>query len=484
MKKIFAVLVVVGITFGICSCTEKKIDDLLVNSESSEKNSVQQKPINSENEKQIEDFSKSTAENDTDLGLKNIKIDSAQGDLTEKQKLIIRYFSGDYMFVNSIEALQRYNDIFQDALIESYVKVAKVISYEGNAFELLVYIVESSEEYYHGGYADVTRLMIIRGETQNGRFIVDDGLRIRGRFEGVQNVEVDGVSLYVPVIDIHEGNLLIDESYSFYPSRFTMKEVKEIAKCIFGENITISEPDPLVDEVDSTEPYYVCTLDNQSNAKFSKYYFHERLGLLEDANDSVSKPIEIEFAADFQHFFLIMYDRNVETLTLEYYDNNLNKIWKREFEDIVVPMLGSVATYDFTKNNVYLCANNTLYIINIETGEDSYESTFIGEKIDIRKFSDGILTISSAKSDAFVYTNIRGEIVWTIDAVCDISRISAVQEVDGKLVIKVINDDKQEYNPYTGELVGSYEYYYVIDMETGDMVYQGQVDSVQFHQYS
>ena len=132
-------------------------------------------------------------------------------------------------------------------------------------------------------------------------------------------------------------------------------------------------------------------------------------------------------------------------MTLEYYDNNLNKIWKREFEDIVVPMLGSVATYDFTKNNVYLCANNTLYIINIETGEDSYESTFIGEKIDIRKFSDGILTISSAKSDAFVYTNIRGEIVWTIDAVCDISRISAVQEVDGKLVIKVINDDKQEY---------------------------------------
>ena len=184
MKKIFAVLVVVGITFGICSCTEKKIDDSLVNSESSEKNSVQQKPINSENEKQIEDFSKSTAENDTDLGLKNIKIDSAQGDLTEKQKLIIRYFSGDYMFVNSIEALQRYNDIFQDALIESYVKVAKVISYEGNAFELLVYIVESSEEYYHGGYADVTRLMIIRGETQNGRFIVDDGLRIRGRFVG------------------------------------------------------------------------------------------------------------------------------------------------------------------------------------------------------------------------------------------------------------------------------------------------------------
>ena len=426
-------------------------------------------------EEKTESVKNSSAKNDTDLGLKNIKIDYTQGELSKVQKQIVEYFSGDYMFVNSIEALQRYNKIFNNALIECYVNVAQVMSYEGDNYELAVYMIENSNETNSKEYADESRCMIIRGSTEDSRVIKGDTLLIRGRYNGTIDIKAGGGDMVVPEIAVHSEYVLSeDDAYYYFPSRFTMQEVKGIAKSIFGEDITISEPNPKVDEVDSVLPYYVCTLDNQSNAKFSRYYFSEREGTIVDAKHGY----QIEFAADFKHFFLFMYDERRETLTLEYYDNKLKKIWKREFEET------TSASYDFTKNNVYLCANNELYIMNIENGKDVYASNYVGEKIDIRKFNDGILLVSAKKSDAFIYTGLDGKIIWKLDAEEDISYIGAIQEVDGKLVIKVVNNDNMDYDEYEGEMTGMNEYYYVINMKDGKLVHKGTVDSVLFHQYS
>lgn len=409
-------------------------------------------------------YQNSTAKNDTDLGLKNIKLDTAMGDLTDEQKAIIRYFSHDYMFINSIEALQRYNKIFDNARIECYVHVEKVIKYDGDDYELLVNMLETSGDAGLDSYEERT-YMIIKGTTKDSRFIQGDILVLEGKYLGVYTKEVDGKSITCPEIDVHYAYLLDDnDGHYFSPSRFTMKEVKSMAKCIFGEDITISLPDADVDPVDSVPPYYVCTLDNQSNAKFSRYYFFERDGYLLDATH---ENYEIEFSADYNHFFLFMYDWELETLTLEYYDNNLNKIWKREFEDT------TNATYDFTKNNVYLCANNSLYIINIETGEDTYERRYIGDKVAIRKFNNGILAISESKSDAFMFLDLEGNILWAQNADDDLY-VETVQQVDNNLVIKVTGGGFEERS----------DYYYVIDMEDGSIVYKGTVDVMEFHMYS
>ena len=75
------------------------------------------------------------------------------------------------------------------------------------------------------------------------------------------------------------------------------------------------------------------------------------------------------------------------------------------------------------------------------------------------------------------------QIAWKLDAEEDISYISAIQEVDGKLVIQVVNNENME-NEYEGELTGSNEYYYVVNMEDGTLIHKGTVDSVEFHQYS
>lgn len=315
--------------------------------------------------------------------------------------------------------------------------------------------------------------MLIKGKSSDSRFIQGDFLTLKARYEGIVTETVDGKSITAPTLSVHEGYLLADDGdtnyrTAFYPSRFDMLEVKNIAKTIFGDDITISEAD--VEE--SGDPAYVCTLDNQSNAKFSKYYFYERYGRLEDA---VHPEYKIEFSADFQHFFMFMYDNSVETLTLEYYDNSLNKIWKREFEST------TSASYDVTKNNIYLCANNEMYVININTGEDTFPSTYVGNKLDIRKFRNGVLAISEGKSDAFLFTDLQGNIKWKLDSDEAINYIDAVQEVDGKLVIKVCNNENADTSSYyeTGDS-GVNEYYYVIDMETGELLYSGSVDSIPF----
>ncbi len=410
---------------------------------------------------------------DTDLGLKNMKVDYTQGELTEEQKEILRYFSGDYMFVNSIEALQRYNKIFDGALVSCFVNVAKVVSYDDDSYELLVYILETEDDIFGDSFKTEDRYMLVKGKTSDSRFIQGDNLTLKARYEGIVTETVDGVSITAPMLDIHEGYVLVEDgdTYNyrtyFYPSRFEMLEVKNIAKTIFGEDITISE----ADVSESGDPAYVCTLDNQSNAKFSKYFFYERYGRLEDA---VHPEYQIEFSADFQHFFLFMYDYSVETLTLEYYDNSLNKIWKREFEAT------TSASYDVTKNNVYLCANNEMYVININTGEDTFPSTYIGNKLDIRKFNNGVLTISEGKSDAFLFTDLQGNIKWKLDSDEAITFIDAVQEVEGNLVIKVSNNEDAGSSSYLEGKTGVTDYYYVIDMETGDMIYSGNVESIAF----
>lgn len=429
-------------------------------------------------EEDIEDYSSSTAENDTDIGLRNIKFDTAQGNLTETEKLVAEYFNTDYLFVNSIEALQRYNKIFDNSLIQSYVYVEKVISYEGDDFVLLADMINNSEEFYFQDYMASERQMIIRGTSGEARFIVGDLLQINGRYIGVKSETVDGINLNVPFIDVHRAYLvdLDDEDAWWYvekPSRFSMLEVKEIAKCIFGEDITIRKDEPADYGVPSEEyygsdienysgPCYVCELDNQTNAKFSKYFLNERYGTLEDA---VHMNYELSFSGDFKHFYLFIYDEELETLTLEYYDNVFNKLWKREFEGTVG------ACYDVTKNNIYLSANNEFYIINAQTGEDTFESVYLGNKLDIRKFKEGILTISNQKSDAFMFMGLDGSLLWRADALTDIEEWSNIQtqQIDNHLLIAVNNFEEV--------------YYYVLDIKDGSMIYSGTVETKMFQQY-
>lgn len=214
------------------------------------------------------------------------------------------------------------------------------------------------------------------------------------------------------------------------------------------------------------ESVYVCILDNQSNAKFSRYYFTENMGRLDDYNGRT-----IEFSADFQHFFLFSYDPSMETLTVEYYDNTLNRLWKREFEE------ATSAIYDFTKNNAYILVNNELYIINIETGEDTFAPVYVGAKLDVRKLSDGILLIGEQKSDAIIKTDLDGRFIWKLNLPADVFGVDAVQITGDNLLI-------QYRETGSGVFGGGDTHYAVVDNETGELIQDAVIAFEYFHQYN
>ena len=421
----------------------------------------------------------STPENDTDIGLKNIKIDDTSIDLTEEQKMVLEYFDDDYLTVPSYEFLRRYPDVFDGAQLRIWGTVSKVLSINSGNIEMILWLDVGPVEYeyswdypeYEGNY------ILVNGKVGNISYMEGDTLLVYGRYGGIETVDVDGVSYTVPKVDMQSAYFdtspAPNDIFRYIP-KFDLPFVKQVAETIFGD-VEIREPIIgtditeeqywLWEEVCGQMPCYAVELENQSNAKFTKFFFYTDISSdvyggdrIQDAKDSMGVSNiyrAIEFAADFEHFFLFTYDHSLEMLTLEYYDSSLNKIWEREF------METTSANYDYTNQNIYLTANNELYIINLKTGEDTYAPAYVGEKLEVRKLSDGILLISSGKSDGVMKIGLDGTLIWKTNLQNDTYSVDGVQVINNRIVIS-------QYYWESSEDYGTH--YIVLDNATGEII--------------
>ena len=114
--------------FILCSCAQTNQQPISNNSSPVE-NSVaeESREMTSEEKQAQKDFANSTPENDTDTGLKSIKIDTAEMDLSDAQKKIIQYFDDDYLEVEEYEFLHRYPNLFTGVQVRVYGEVSKII---------------------------------------------------------------------------------------------------------------------------------------------------------------------------------------------------------------------------------------------------------------------------------------------------------------------------------------------------------------------
>ncbi len=467
-KKIIIIsLILVCMMCGIVGCSSES---------ASNDNTSIGGSINFEGKKES---SRSTPKNDTDAGLKVVKIDSAEGNLTEDQKAVIEYFDQDYLWVFDYESMRRYPQIFDGSQITVRGTVLKVISMDSEQYQIVMWMnVASLEaidwitEKEQGAY------LLLSGKTGEEWFMEGDVLEVYGHSNGIETLTIDGVSYTIPKIDVHRayqaqcdirGGII----YGSISSKFDLPFIKKVAHAIFGNDIEIrkpvvgtdvSEETAMIYEsalgVDVTEEEFVVELEDQSSSKFTKFLFSKSGGSIQDIKDATSDygsgyERYIEFAPDFQHFFLFTYDQGLALLTLEYYDNSFNKIWKREF------METTSAQYDFTKNNIYLTANNELYIINTETGEDTYPPAYVGNKVAIRKLDEGILMISDNKSDGIMMTNLDGTIKWKTNLENDIDYIDGLQIVDNRIIFNYGGSNED---------IGYFESYISIDRASGDIL--------------
>ncbi len=409
-----------------------------------------------------------SVENDDSLGLMNVKIRGDGANLTDTQKLLVEYFDTDY-YAAPYNSLQRFPQVYKGAQINFLCYVTKIIESNDKEYTLLVEYdaFETEDGYYQpsGNYA------VIKGQQTETRIIEGDSLVLYGKYDNVNKYEVDGKSYTVPTVYV---NRYVYFSYlDWSEPMFSMEEIRTVARYIFGDDVKIrytkndDSPGSDFDYEFFEGSYYTAELDNQSNANFTKYRFFAGLGgSIVDCKSEWPIERKITFSADFEHFYLQIFDRSLEVYTLECYDKDLNKLWSREFDETTSAVL------DYTADHIYLVANGSMYIINAKTGEDAVEKKYVGAKCGIRKFEDGILLISTGRTDAVMKTDLTGNVLWTVNLTAEISdplsgaETPIVQIVGGNYVI--------QYNAGWSAEGNTMETYSVVVSPDGKVVFDGK----------
>lgn len=435
------------------------------NTDSGEKSSatetVQTQTVSGDREAEITETTVAEENTSVDnrIGLRNIKVDSSD-DMTKQQKAVAQYFDNDYIDITQYEFLARYPSIFEGAQIYFTGTVQKIIKSTDTKYEMLVWVGKNEPMFYYRNsnydvmydeYKENTKnnLIIIKGEQTDTRLMVGDEIVVYGRYDKIKTTTIDGTSYTIPIVNTYRTFFNTGISS---PDKFDSDFIKEVAKVLFGSDIEVRNASDGVDYDSSAGmmncnfndyPFMICEPENQTNSKFTKYRMYMKQGVIEDAKsqsniygtgtsvDESEIVRQIEFAPDFEHYLIYTFDTSLNSMSVAYYDKDFKKIWQRDFEDTIN------GVYDYTKDNFYIVANNDLYIINMETGKDTVKPSYVGEKTDIRKISDGLIMFSASKSDSVMKTDLNGNIIWKTNIMDDdyTSSINSVQFVGKKIII-------------------------------------------------
>ncbi len=379
-----------------------------------------------------------TPETDTALGLMNVKLRNENVELGDIEKLIIQYFDTDY-FRAPYSSLQRYPQVYKDAQINFLCYVTKII--ESNSEEYTALVEYEAYKNAEGFYWDTGDYAVIKGTQNETRIMEGDTLYLYGKYVDVNTYTVDGKSYTVPTVLVNRYSYFSE--YDRVRPMYSMEEIRSMARYIFGEDLKlrytkygdVAGSDYDYDLYEGL--YYTAELDNQSNANFTKYLFFAGYGgYIIDCKSEFPVERNLTFSADFEHFYLEVFDKSLKIYTLECYDRDLKKIWSREFDQTTSSVI------DYTKDHIYLVANGSMYIIDTETGENAVEPKYVGAKSEIRKLEDGILLVSHKSSDAIMKTDLLGNVLWTANLSKDMTEpdtpedIPVVQLIGGNYVIQ------------------------------------------------
>ena len=430
------------------------------------------KPTENTEEKQAENAFEQIGTNGsqvTQLSEKSfatMAVDDSELNLTDEQKEVLKYFDNDYFSVWNCEFLQRYPKIYKGAQLEISCSVAKVIKSTNEEFEALMVIFD--------GYGDAptlestSNIFVLKTKQLDERLIEGDSLKLYGRYTDIGTYEVDGKSYTVPVINA----INIVKTNSAESRRFDLDTITTVAKYIFGNDIKIRKPVSGTDfELGAhyipEDFFYLVTLDNQSNANFKAFDIHQDYGYISynykhnDLPDTVEKRLFI--SADFNHFIVSTYDSSTSHLYIDYFNDNFEKLWGREFsynsnESNMSPM-------DYTAKQMAFVIDNDLYLIDLETGENVIDPVLVGSKLGVVMLSDGILLIGDDTKDTIMKVSYDGQIIYKTNIETEMDRFNSVctQIVDGKMVICISG---QVGDPY---YAGDYKEKYIVLNDDGSI---------------
>ena len=366
--------------------------------------------------------------------------------LTDIQKDVINYFDNDYFWFSAKEA-QMYPQVFQNANVVTSVAVVKVLESTNDEFKILgVDCGQSMYNYYENSELEdipTEQLLVISGKQLNQRLITGEVLVVYGRYENVQNTEIDGKTYMVSNVT---ANNVVRYNGENYIKKHDYDEIKNVAEFIFGKDIKISE--------DNNNPdYYKIVLDNQSNVNFKSFNMSKSLGSItynkQDNNLSSNIEKHLYISADFEHYIVTTYDINTKHLYIDYFNIDLEKIWGREFEYTSTEI--KVSPMDYTSDKMAIVVDNDLFLIDLETGENIIEPVLVGGKIKVNMMEGGIILIGNDTKDRVMKVDYKGNILFKINSkeydtelLGEIAEVE-LQVIDGKLVMVLATEYGEAY---------------------------------------
>lgn len=401
-----------------------------------------------------ENKAKQTSSNIKVNGKSNVSFNNMSADdekLNEIQKDIVDYFDYNYFSFYSKD-LQRYPQIFNNSKIQTIGVVVKVLESSNDEFKVVVAqgggktmsgrSENDSPRIYDEGLGsksleeiDTDILFVLKGNQLNERMLKGDVIQMYGRYEKVENFEIDGRTYDLPLVNSITSYRLSDSE-----GKFKEKRIKGIAEYIFSKDIKFSK---IGSGVEGT--FYNVVLDNQSNGNFKAFVMSNEGGpILYDAeynnlNYNISKKLWV--GADFENYFVTTYDEGTKHAYLEAFNKNLEKVWPLEF-DLQDNSLESKMPIDFTNSKIAIVVDNDLYIINAKTGELLTEPILVGNKIKVNIVDDGIILIGDSNKDTIMKVSFDGKIIYRHNADSSLTKIylAYTQIVDNKMVVCLEGD--------------------------------------------
>lgn len=401
-------------------------------------------------------------------GNANISFSSMSADdknFNEKQQEILKYFDDDYFLVYPVSLLQQYPQVFNNSKIRIGIRVVKVLKSTNDEFEVLAILGEAGIDSEYD-VNDITKipeneLIVIKGKQLNERFIVDDTAVVYGRYNGVENYEIDGKTYILPnVSSIHT----LKDPKDGIAHRFDLSTIKSVAQQIFGNDIKVTQPSSeeyaeninlyvdnngaiARDIYTPQDWYYTVTLDNQSNANFKAFDIHIDTTAItynpkiNDMQGNVMKNLYV--SADFQHYIVTTYDGKTKHIYIDYYNKDLQKLWSKEFDYESNSITNS--PMDYTTDKLSIVIDNELHILDLKTGEETIEPVIVGERLMLLMVEDGIILIGNDNKNTIIKIDFDGQTKFKQNANTEMSNISGAtaQIVDGKLMLELFGNSRK-----------------------------------------
>lgn len=385
----------------------------------------------------------------------NLEVDNPDLNLTEDQIEVLKYFDNDYFYIQNYDSFQKYPMVYRETQICLDGVVVKMLETNDETYKCVVcmgayYLNFEKKELF----LPDNQLVVISGQhPDNARIIEGDFLSFYGRYIDIQPFDVDGKRDYYPYITVNYAAPPINNGgHGTLPIRFDLDDIERVAKIIFGNNIKLKDPvcgeDFELDELRFPQyDFYLVTPDNQSNANFSSFEFCSQKGFIRDINSTKDIERTLLVSADFEHYIVNIFDRNLNLIYLEYYDRDFQKLWSREFKDV------DTLSLDYTSKNIYLVANNDLYIIDTETGKDQISPAMVGEKVKISVSKDGIIMIGAGDKDNIMKTDFEGNIIWKTSTDIEVASCNMIQIVNGTVVANLIHEKFEPNYEYVSKMI-------------------------------